>query len=196
LTKKESKVSQKKFVSKYNPSKYKPSMCDEIIMILARGDGQAAFCAKHNIHRDTLLNWRKAHPEFDEAYKVAIEHCETWWQKVGKEYTTHDFKGTQLNAVAWSMNMRNRFGWTEHRRVEVPGLAEAKTYQDKMDILLREIEEGNLTSSEVTALSGAVSAGMKIAEAAELLERIDKLEAMLEAKKEDETIGQAEVSAD
>lgn len=36
----------------------------------------AGFCCKIGVHRETLLNWSKAHPEFFDALKHAKEHQE------------------------------------------------------------------------------------------------------------------------
>lgn len=178
---------QKKFVSKYPSTKYHPGLCDEIEEIFEQGDALAHFCAKHNISYQTFYNWRNKYPELEEAYKKCKPKGEKVWANMGKKHITHSAQGTQLNSIVWSMNMRNRFGWTEHRAVTIPGLEKAKSFDDKFAVVLKQLENGKLTSTEMTAVSGVLSTGVKIAESTQLMERIEKLEAMLEQKQQDET---------
>lgn len=174
----------KKYKTKYTPDKG-----DALIKIMASGGSRADFCSKSNISYKTFDNWRKKYPEFQEAYEEGLPKAEAWWQRKATEHIVHQVAGDQLNSVAWSMNMRNRFGWTEHRTIELPGLTEGKTAQEKFDILAGYIENGKYTGTEITALTNLLSVGLKIMEQARLEERLDELEALLEAKKEDEKIG-------
>jgi len=173
---------------KYPASKYDESMCDELIATLQKGNSRAHFCATHNISYLTFDNWRNKYEEFWEAYQVALPKSEKWWQDVAKAHVTQEYRGTELNHVVWSMNMRNRFGWTEHRMVKVPGLAAGKTFKDKFNALTASIESGKLTSGEVTAMAGLLTSGIKIAESAEIMDRIETLEKLLEQAQFNESI--------
>jgi hypothetical protein len=175
----------------YNPSKYTDKMCSELVELMSEGKSRAHFCAAHNISQITFDAWRKDHPEFDDAYQVAQGKSEVWWQDMAQKHLTYNSFGTQLNPVIWSMNMRNRFGWTEHRRVSVPQLSTAKTFKEKFDVLTKHIENGKLTTAEVTALSSLLAAGVKIAESAEILEKLERLEASVEQSR-NESINKAE----
>lgn len=170
---------------KYRPSKYRTEMCDQLISMMKTGDSKTHFCAEHYISDKTFDSWMQKHEEFKEAYAVALRHSEKWWQNIAKKHIIHANNGTILNSVAWSMNMRNRFRWTEHRVLKVEGLKEAPTLGKKFEVVMHKIENGCLTPSEISCLNDTLSVGLKIVEAMELLGRIEKLEALL-AEKEDE----------
>lgn len=180
-TKKDAK--EPKFVR--TKTRYDDSMGDKLISIMRNGDSRAHFCSALNISYETFDHWREKNPEFEEAYRIALCHSEKWWQNMGKDYITHAAQGTHLNSVAWSMNMRNRFRWTEHRTIHVPGLKDAPTLSDKFEVLVKEIGKNSLTGQELSALNDTLNIGLKIMEAMELQERVEKLETLL-AEKENE----------
>lgn len=53
------------------PTKYDPAYCEAVIEDAKRGFSLSAFCGGIFVDRDTITEWRKVHPEFDEACKVA-----------------------------------------------------------------------------------------------------------------------------
>lgn len=53
------------------PSKYDPAYCDAVIEDARLGFSLSAFAGGIQVDRDTITEWRKVHPEFDQACKVA-----------------------------------------------------------------------------------------------------------------------------
>lgn len=175
--------------SKYAPGKYNATMPDKLVECLAKGGSRADFCAMVNLSYKMFDLWREKYPEFQQAYEVGLPKSEAKWQSIAKDHIVHTISGEQLNSVAWSMNMRNRFGWTEHRTIMIPGLDKAEGFQEKYELLCDLMSQGKLTGTEITAVSNMLQTGLKISESVELLERIDKLEQLLEQKQQDEAVG-------
>src|SRR5690606_13498654 len=100
-------------------------MPDQLIELLSKGDGRETFCAKHSISEQTFSNWIGQHKEFAEAYQIGLAKAKHWWLRLGKEniFNEGGDEAPKFNHVLWSMMMRNKFDWTEHRKLNIPGLA-------------------------------------------------------------------------
>lgn len=53
------------------PSKYDPAYCQAVIEDARLGFSLSAFAGGIEVDRDTITEWRKVHPEFDQACKTA-----------------------------------------------------------------------------------------------------------------------------
>lgn len=53
------------------PSKYDPKFCETIVEKMALGYSMTAAASQMDVHKDTLTNWAKEHPEFFNALKRA-----------------------------------------------------------------------------------------------------------------------------
>lgn len=53
------------------PSKYRPEFCQAVIEDARLGFSLSAFAGGIEVDRDTISEWRKVHPEFDQACKTA-----------------------------------------------------------------------------------------------------------------------------
>jgi hypothetical protein len=71
------------------------------------------------VHKDTLYEWAKHHPEFSDAFTHAKQLSQDWWETKAQEgLTTPGF-----NASLWSRSMAARFpdDYTERQKREVTG---------------------------------------------------------------------------
>lgn len=156
-----------------------------IVEIMAEGDGPAVFCAENNISFDIFRGWVKRHEEFANAYETAKAKGLKWWEALGKKYLV-TLKGEEseekFNQTLWSMIMRNRFGYTEHRRVGVKAVAKIKLpkaespHAEQFNKLIESMAEGNLTPHEAQQFGKLIESGAKIYEIQELQKRIEALE--------------------
>lgn len=93
------------------PTKYDSKYCDMIEDYLANGGIMEAFGATIGVHRETVFEWRKKHPEFSEACKkgrsLSLEH----WRKVGYEAMMGE--NPKFNVVIWIFFMKNIHGWKD-----------------------------------------------------------------------------------
>lgn len=162
------------------PTKYTRNMCFKLIALFKEGGGRETFCANEGIGEPTFSAWLRKHEEFAIAYEIAKEQAHAWFMKKAmahieeennpKESTTH------LNTKLWSMLMRNRFGFTEHRKIKIPGIDKAKDLKEQMNILMAELGKGNLTASEANQLSKLIDTGIKVFEVTDLDVRLTKVE--------------------
>lgn len=53
------------------PSKYRPEFCQAVIEDARIGFSLSAFAGGIEVDRDTISEWRKVHPDFDQACKTA-----------------------------------------------------------------------------------------------------------------------------
>lgn len=158
------------------PPKYDKDTHPALLLLLfLEGKDIEAFCYAAEVHRDQFHTWVKKHKEFGDAYLYARDLALLWW----KEKAHLGIIDTSFNNTLWSMVMRNRFRFTEHRSVEVPGLHEAESLKDKERTISKAIANGTLTGSEITYVTNYLNACMKIEEIGDIRKRLEELEALL-----------------
>jgi hypothetical protein len=89
------------------PNKYKNEHCKKAEEILATGRSLAAVCAKLNIARCTLYEWKESHPEFKEALERGLQKCQAYWEELGIDGVTGNYE--RFGAAPWIFTMKNRF---------------------------------------------------------------------------------------
>jgi hypothetical protein len=139
-----------------------------LIEVFDRGDDIAMFCSTLGICRSTFYNWIDEFPEFKSAYNVAREMSRTKWEAIGGLNGVVMPIDVSFNTTLWSINMRNRFGYTEQRKVKVKGLSAAETPEEMSKTIMKGVEEGKYTSSEATALMSIPLSTVKIQEHTEI----------------------------
>ena len=155
------------------PSKFEPAVHIPMLYeLFSSGKSLAAFCVEADIAQSTFYYWLNSFPEFEEAYSKANMQAQLYWEELGMK---------NLNAKAfqfyiWSSTMRNRFYLSEKRKVRGKEIANAPTARDKYKILLQEVANGNLTSTELAQLVNAIFTGTKINKETELENKVAELE--------------------
>ena len=61
------------------PSSYRDTYNEDIINLFEAGGDVPEFCAKANIAESTFYNWRKDHPEFNEAFGIADAKAKSFY---------------------------------------------------------------------------------------------------------------------
>lgn len=97
------------------PTAYQPEFCEDVIALGRAGKSKAQIASKLDVHRETLNEWAKAHPEFSDAIKRAQLHALAWWENKGQKGIS---KGSMFNATAYIFQMHNRFRDDYVRNVE------------------------------------------------------------------------------
>ena len=106
---------------------------------MRQGYSFESFGADISVHRDTLYEWIKQHPEFSDAKKVGSEKCYKVWEAIGLEASKGRLNGA--SAAIWIFNMKNRFGWKDKQEISGPG--------DKpLTLVLKKWDDGDTTSAE------------------------------------------------
>lgn len=162
---------------KYNPDT-SPGL---IIRVYANGDSHATFCSQLNIGSKTFYRWAETYPEFAEAIDIGKMKQQKKHEDLAKQYMVGYEEDGKLNTTLWSMFARNRHGYTEHRRIKIPGLDTAKTPVEQLEKIMNQLALGRLTSLEAKNLTALVESATNIMEKTEMLKRIELLEASLES---------------
>lgn len=103
------------------PSLYRPEYCKAIIDAGKHGTSFSQFASDIGVVVDTLLEWKKVHPEFSGAYKRAKQNQENFWATIGSagilgrtlRNSSGDVVNPKFNTVAWIFWMKARFGWRD-----------------------------------------------------------------------------------
>lgn len=101
------------------PSAYEPGHCQFVIDLGKAGKSVVQMACALEVHKDTLYEWAKVHPDFSDAFTRAKQHSQDWWEtkaQIGLE--TPGF-----NASLWSRSMAARFpeDYTERTKRELTG---------------------------------------------------------------------------
>lgn len=98
---------------------YKPEYDDLVIEWGAEGKSMAWMCAELSISKQTIFDWRKANPSFDEAMHIARLKSQQWWEDIGQ--ANMNTMGFQCSV--WGKSMSSRFpdDWRENKGVELTG---------------------------------------------------------------------------
>ena len=152
----------------YNAEVHIP-LLDEIF---SNGKSIAAFCVAAKIVRATFHNWVNKYPEFEEEYEMAVLKSEVYWE----EYGQNNAMLPHFNYSWWAAKMRNCFGWSEHRKLKIKGIDTARTANDKYNLVLNAVAQGELTAHEIKQLSETILTGTKIYKETELENKVTELE--------------------
>lgn len=91
------------------PSLYKPEYADQVINYLELGKTMAEAAKMLRISRDTMYEWARQHPEFNEAMKTGREWSEATNLELMRLGAVGQIKG--YHHEAHKTIMRNAFGW-------------------------------------------------------------------------------------
>ena len=93
------------------PTKYKPEYCELVVEMATEGASFTEFRAKiGNVTRQTLHNWKEAHPDFLDAYTRAQVAGEAYWER---EMRKNLMYSKEVNAPLVKLYFANRFGWSD-----------------------------------------------------------------------------------
>jgi hypothetical protein len=87
------------------PSTYDPAFCDRVIDWGKQGKSKAWMAAELGVHRDTVNEWERVHPEFSDAITRALLYSQQWWEDMGQDNLLAD----RFQASMWSRSMAARF---------------------------------------------------------------------------------------
>lgn len=118
------------------PTKYDPAMCEIVVEVMEQGFSFEAVAGHLGICKDTLYEWAKKYPDFSDAKKRGLEQSRIFWEALGIEHivtksdsktekqghnTTTTSKSRSLNSSVYIFNLKNRFGWSDKKEVELGG---------------------------------------------------------------------------
>lgn len=100
------------------PTDYREEFCEQIIEWAKEGWTFAEMASSLGVTRQTLHNWKKAHPRFLDAYTRAEQEGEAYWLRRMRVEMIFDPK---VNAPMAKLYFANRFGWSDKLITEHTG---------------------------------------------------------------------------
>jgi hypothetical protein len=147
----------------YDPEYHIPLLID----LFEEGKDIYNFCAIAEISDTCFRKWRKRYKAFEEAYEYALQLAHCAWTR---------FALTGLvDSKIWHTIMKNRFGYTDSRRLKLKLLQKAESFDSQFDAVKSEVCEGNISIQEALHLSGMIATGSQIHQGTKLAEDVEKL---------------------
>ena len=105
------------------PTDYDPEYCKTVIELASQGKSKAQMAATIGVTRKTMWTWAQQYPEFLNAFELAEELCQQWWENIGQTYLVNTKDGDSLNTGLWARSMAARFpkDYTDRTKHEVTG---------------------------------------------------------------------------
>lgn len=90
-------------------SKYDPKYCQLTIDMMSKGKSKTQVASAIGVRRDTLDDWAKRHPDYNEALTLGVEASKSFYEDKLQEFaTSHDLKSSAA-VKALDFLMANRF---------------------------------------------------------------------------------------
>ena len=100
-------------------SKYRPEFCQMMVDDMAKGYSFEAFAGLIGVHKETMYQWVKKHPDFAEAKKRAFDANRRYWEKVGIEQSSYTGTSKHGSSSSFIFNMKNRFDWVDKKETKL-----------------------------------------------------------------------------
>jgi hypothetical protein len=168
------------------PSLYRPAICTTVVECGREGWSLSATAAKIGVHRETLLNWGAAHPEFFDALKIHGAARAEWWEGQLRKIAQDGGAPGQATACIFALKNGVPSEWRSqdrHIKVTLPPLESPADLPAVTQALLQSVASGELTPTEGEQIARLLEAHRRAVETADLERRLAALEAQQEGKR-------------
>ncbi len=159
--------------TKFNGDDIKAA-CERMLKLFNEGLSQVEVATELGLTYDSYLLYQKLYPEFHESVVKGVQLLLCWYIRKGRE----NLGNSKFNACVYAKQMANLF------RNKIPALKTAKTFTDKINVILTALSEGEVTAIEAKQLAETIAIGAKVEEITELKQRIEELETLLPQREE------------
>jgi hypothetical protein len=149
-----------------------------LIELFSEGKAVCNFCAAAEVAQSTFYDWLDKNEEFAKAYAIAKQLAFEWWMDRAAVNLMEADK-EKFNAKLWQVMMRNRFGFSANRAVELPLLKKCKGPAEQLQCIINYVSNGDINPQESQQLAALIMAALKVDEHTEVKERLEKAEIML-----------------
>lgn len=158
---------------------YKQEYCNEIVEKAEKGMLMIEIAASWGRPWKTIIEWKK-YPEFDEAYNIAKVKCFSFYVRKFIDTINNAHNNPELRYVnerAYGFLFRMISGFSDKSRtINVHGLSDKKSLVEKVDLILKACEDGELTVDELKVMLDSLKLVSEITAVNEFEERIKILE--------------------
>lgn len=98
------------------PTKYREKFCQTVIEVGEQGGWVSEMAEACDVHRSSIEEWAKEHPEFSTALMRAKQKARVWFEKAGRVGLTAE----RFNSALWAkqMSARHPDDYTDRLRAE------------------------------------------------------------------------------
>jgi len=93
------------------PTKYRDEFCDWLVEHMSNGYSFNSFAAICGVCGDTIIEWRKEHPKFSEAYGIGLAAGLKFFERIGIKGMKGEYE--RFNLQAWIFLCKVRFKWND-----------------------------------------------------------------------------------
>ena len=155
---------------------FKQEYIERAYEMLSGGKSIQEVCTEFFVVEDTFMNWRRLNDELDTAVKLGTQAGIAYWLNYGrKRLDDPDFNESAFNTY---LGRVYGIGKMKAKRIDL----RADKIVDSYKKLLEIVSEGKIDSKASTELSKLLLAGATLKEHTELSDKIESLEAKLDAK--------------
>lgn len=115
------------------PTDYRPEYCEQVVELGRQGKSVVQMACGLSVHKATLYEWEKVHPEFSDAFTHARQLSQDWWENAAQTgLVTPGF-----NASLWSRSMAARFpdDYTERSKRELSGTDGKDLFPSRVELV-------------------------------------------------------------
>ncbi len=94
-----------------------------LLKMLSQGESRAMFCAEVKIALRTFCDWLEKYQEFLDAYEAGMVKAQAYWEQVAVD----NISTPSFNYSIWLAIMRDRFNYSEHKKLKFKGFDLGKT---------------------------------------------------------------------
>lgn len=120
------------------PSDYDPTYCEEVVNVMRAGFSLTAFCGIIGVVPQTVANWRKEHPEFDDACELAKASRLVHWEEASIQTGRGGGGPGSATMVQFALRNINSGEYPDKQRVENTG-ADGKPMEHRVSVVRRKI---------------------------------------------------------
>lgn len=121
------------------PAEYKPEFCNIVIEQMQKGYSKEATAGAIGISKQTFYRWMKEYKDFSDAVQIGEVLSQQTWEGKAVDYSVHTKDGKRLDSRIYALQMKNRFGWTDKKEINV-GEETRKTFNFKLDVTPEELK--------------------------------------------------------
>ena len=101
------------------PTDYRAEYCGVVIELGKQGKSVVQMACAIGVSRQSLYEWASVHEEFSDAFTLARQWAQDWWETQGQCGLTAE----RFNAAVWSRSMAARFpeDYQERKGIELTG---------------------------------------------------------------------------
>lgn len=158
--------------------KYDDSFIERAVAIFECGGTQSMVARELGISHRTLTRWLSpCSKHFRKDFAIACERAHTAGEAAYDEIGLNQLKKPKefFNAVMYQMWGRQKYNWTEHRKLDFKKLATATDYDKQILELQKLLKGGQITAVEFATITKSFASIAQISEIEKIKNDIEEL---------------------